>query len=424
MSAFFQRGLILFNQNRYDLADREFRQALASDPDHAQAHAFLALCLAEREKHDEAQHEADEAVRLEPDSAFVHYARARVLCERKRFKEATEAVEEAIRLDPENADYRGQLAGILMELRRWNDGLKAAEAGLALDPEHIPCLNLRAMSLVQLGRKQEASRTLGSALSNDPEDSFTHANQGWALMHQGDYDQALQHFRESLRLDPGNEWARAGVIEALKAKHLIYRVVLRFFLWMSRQSRIAQWAVILGIAFGRPALAQVAKQVPVLAPVIVPILVLTFAFLLLTWIASPLFNLVLRLNPVGRMALSREQRIESTWIGAVFVLAVAGLVASIVTRSDAAIISMIYFGFLLFPLSATFTREAGRPRTIMALYTLGVGLLGLPMLSVGFRGENAGLTDLQTALKLWTFFLYGTILATWIPALLGLRNRE
>ena len=47
MSTAFQRGIVLFNQSRYDLADREFRQELAESPDNPLAHAFLALCLTE-----------------------------------------------------------------------------------------------------------------------------------------------------------------------------------------------------------------------------------------------------------------------------------------------------------------------------------------------------------------------------------------
>ena len=93
------------------------------------------------------------------------------------------------------------------------------------------------MALVQLGRKDEAQQTLGSALANDPENALTHANQGWALLHRGDHAKALEHFREALRIDPELDWARAGIVEALKARHLIYRVMLRFFLWMGRQSQ-------------------------------------------------------------------------------------------------------------------------------------------------------------------------------------------
>ena len=177
------------------------------------------------------------------------------------------------------------------------------------------------MALVQLGRKDEAAATLGSALADDPENALTHANQGWALLHRGDHARALEHFREALRIDPELEWARAGIVEALKARHLIYRLMLRFFLWMGRQSRVAQWVVILGFVFGRKILADLRAVPSGWRRSSCPMLALSFAFLLLTWISSPLFNLLLRFNRFGRLALSREQRIESSWIGGCFLLA-------------------------------------------------------------------------------------------------------
>ena len=84
---------------------------------------------------------------------------------------------------------------------------------------------------------------------------LTHANQGWALLHRGNYQRALEHFREALRIDPELDWARAGIVEALKAHHFIYRQMLRFFLWIGRQARVAQWVIILGILFGPRMLA-------------------------------------------------------------------------------------------------------------------------------------------------------------------------
>ena len=107
------------------------------------------------------------------------------------------------------------------------------------------------MALVQLGRKDEADHTLGSALANDPENALTHANQGWAFLHRGDHERALEHFREALRIDPELDWARIGIVEALKARYLIYRFMLRFFLWMSRKGTAARWVILLGFVFGR-----------------------------------------------------------------------------------------------------------------------------------------------------------------------------
>ena len=331
MSTAFQRGIVLFNQNRYDLADREFRQELAESPDNAQR-ARLPRALpgpARPERRSPARGRRGDPPRSRARRSATTCG-ASSSADQERLKEAEAAAQEAIRLDPDNANYLGLLASIEMGRRRWAAALEAADRGLALDPEHAQCTNLRAMALVQLGRKDEARETLGSALANDPENALTHANQGWALLHRGDHQQALEHFREALRIDPELDWARAGIVEALKARHLIYRLMLRFFLWIGRQARVAQWVIILGFVFGPRILARIARANPALEPFIFPVIVLIFAFVMLTWIASPLFNFLLRFNRFGRLALSRDQRVASSWIGGCFLLAVVCFVAYLV----------------------------------------------------------------------------------------------
>ncbi len=419
MSTAFDRGIVLLQQGRYDLADREFRRELSEDPDNPMVHAWLALCLSQRDEDKEALREADEAVRTGPDLAFCHYVRGVALNALDRQAEAEAAALEAIRLDPDDADYPGLLASIAMGRRRWSEALAAAERGLALDPEHAGCMNLRAMALVQLGRKAEAAAALGSALADDPENAVTHANQGWALLHRGEHVKALDHFRESLRLDPDLEWARAGMIEALKARFAIYRVMLAFFLWMGRQSRVAQWVVILGFIFGRKILADLQERYPGLAPFITPILALSFGFLLMTWISSPLFNLALRFNKFGRMALSREQKVESSWVGGCFLLAASAFAVNLVTGNALAFLAMSYFGLLLLPLAMTFHQSRPGPRRLAAAYTGGlavVGVLPVGMIVMGPADPLAGLTSPGDLVQI---FVLGAILSTWIPSLVG-----
>jgi tetratricopeptide (TPR) repeat protein len=424
MSTAFQRGIVLFNQDRYDLADREFRQELAESPGNPLAHAFLALCLMHRERKDEALFEANEAIRLAPDLAYCHFVRGNLLRDLKRIPEAEAAAQEAIRLDPENADYLGLLSAIELGRSRWTAALEVADRGLALDPEHAQCTNLRAVALVQLGRKDEAAQTLGAALANNPENALTHANQGWALLHRGDHQKALEHFREALRIDPELEWARTGIVEALKARHLIYRLMLRFFLWMGRQSSVAQWVIILGFVFGRGILAGIARSHPALAPFIFPVLGLTLAFLMLTWISSPLFNLLLRFNRFGRLALSRDQRIASNWIGGSFLLAVFSFVAFLVHPTALASFGMVFFGLLLLLLAVTFGRAPGKPRRIMFAYTGALVLMGIPILSLILLDRASPWKNVDLALKLFEYFVYGAVLSTWISALLRSGNWE
>jgi tetratricopeptide (TPR) repeat protein len=415
----FQRGLLLLEQSRYSQAETEFRQSILADSENAGARAMLALTLAEQQRLPEAEEEAGEALRLEPGSPFVHYVRARICHSRNKIADAQAAITEAIQLDPEDPDYRALQAQLFLDRRNWEAALESAEQGLALNGEHLDCTNLRAVALVKLGRRQEAGATIEAALARNPENSVTHANQGWALLHAGQHERALEHFREALRLDPENEWARDGILEALKARYFIYSLMLKYFLWMSRLSSRAQWGVILGGYFGMRLLSGMSKGNPVLEPVVFPLQLVYIAFVFLTWTAQPLFNLLLRLNPFGRMILDRKEVVASNWVGAFVLLAILCLVLGL-TVVPGALLGALVFAFSVLPLSAIFRCPAGWPQFAMAAYTIaitGAGLLGLALATgSSFGVPEADLAGARSALL--GIFLIGIIGSGWIANIL------
>ncbi len=371
-----ERAWILLSQSRFELAEQELRQSLAQQPDGAQAHALLALCLSEREAFEEATEEVHQAVHLAPDEPFPHYVLSRVMSDRNRYQEANEAILEAIRLDPDDASNFAQLAQIHFAQRRWPAALEAAEQGLQLDPENDPCTNLRAMALVKLGRKTEAGDAMQAALARQPEDALTHANQGWTLIELGQHEKAMEHFREALRIDPSLDWARQGIVEALKARYFIYRIMLGYFLWMMKLGGRARWGVLLGGYFGFQFLRSLARRNPELAPWIMPLLVVYVVFAIMTWVASPLFNLLLRLNRFGRLALSREQIVTSNWVGACVLGVIASLIAEFGFQLGGGAIFALVCGLLIPPLSAIHNCARGWPRTTMLLITLALAGVG------------------------------------------------
>ncbi len=388
------RGWLLYEQGRYAQAGLELRQELAIDPHNPGAHALLALCLSQQERYDDATHEAELAIHQGPEEPFSHYALAAVLTNRNRWKEAFAAIEEAIRLNPEDPDYFALLAVICMEQHQWAEALAAANQGLKFDAEHVSCDNLRAMSLVKLGRRQEAMTTLAATLAKDPDNATTHANQGWALLEQSQADNALAHFREALRLDPQYDWAQEGIVEALKARNVLYGWILRYFLWMGKLSGSTQFVVIIGGWFGFLFLLGVLGNNSILKPLALPLMILYLGFVFMTWTADSLFNLLLRLDRFGRLALSDEQIQSSNWVGGALLLAIAAFGVGLVTGNGLAIALSVGCLLLIFPLAGTFSCEKGWPRTAMSVYT-GVmavtGLLTLALVSAVSSGQ--GLPD-------------------------------
>ena len=418
MNPNFQRALLLYEQSRHELAEEQLRQALAAEPDDPHAHALLALCLARREKFEEAATEARQAIQLAPDFDFAHYAHASVLHDRNHLEAAQRAIEEALRLAPEDADYWALLSQIRLDQRQWSPALEAAERGLRFIPGHVACTNLRAIALVKLGRKSEAGATIDAALARNPDNAVTHANQGWTLLEQNQPAKALEHFRESLRLEPSNEWARAGIVEALKARNVIYGAMLRYFLWMSRLPAGVQWGVILGGYFLNRLLGETSKSYPDLAPWILPIRIAYLTAALLTWTADPLFNLLLRVNRFGRLALSDEQRTASSWFGATVFLALASLALCLVYGFNSVfVISALVFGFLMVPVAGMFKASEGWPRKLLICYTAGLALVGIASLvfdGLGhWRGGDQGKSWRELGAGTLIVFLVGSVIFMW-----------
>jgi len=377
MNVHFERATLLLKQHRRQEAEANLRQALAEEPNHASAHALLAICLSDDEEHADARREAEAAIGLMPNTAFGHYALAYVFFNRNRFEEAGRAVEAAIQLDPAEADYYSLLANVRLQQKKWGDALDAADRGLAHDAENVGCANLRATALIKLGRKKEAEATVEATLARDPEDATSHATMGWTLLERNQPREALEHFREALRLDPDMKWAQAGIVAGLKARYRLYGLMLRYFLWMSKLSGRMQWGVILGGFFGMRVLRGLAQSTPAIGAWIWPIVVVYVVFVLLTWLADPLFNLLLRLNKFGRYALSREELVASNWVGGCLALAVVLACAGLLLQSAAVFLMALVAGLVVLPLSAVFNCSAGWPRKVMALYTALLALVGL-----------------------------------------------
>jgi tetratricopeptide (TPR) repeat protein len=379
MDANWQRAMLLYQQRRYEQAIGELQLQLGQNSADFLTHGLLALCYNAEEKYDPATDHAQQAIHLGPDQAFGYYALARVMTDRHRLPEALAAVQEAIRLEPQNAHYFAVLASIHLQQHQWKEALEAANQGLQIDPEESDCTNLRAQAQVKLGDRAGASATIDKALQRRPDDAYAHANQGWALLEAGQPKQAMEHFREALRLKPDLDWARAGIVEALKARNIVYRVLLGYFLWMAKLSPQVQWGVVIGLLVAQRLLRAAAEANPSIAPFVQPLLLLYLLFVVMTWIAYPLFNLMLRFDRFGRHVLNKDQTSGANALAVCIVAALAFVIAAFATGIEECWLAAIVCGLLSAPVTSIYRCDPGWPRRTMAIYTaalLVVGLLG------------------------------------------------
>jgi hypothetical protein len=153
---------------------------------------------------------------------------------------------------------------------------------------------------------------------------------------------------------------------------------------MSRLSPNTRWAIVIGAYMLSRLARTVSLSVPALAPFMTPILILYGAFVFLSWTAAPLFNLALRLHPIGRYALSPDQRTASNWVGACLLIALATPIAGAFSpnRSKQRRTLLIVTGALaLVGLGSIVAALTAQPYTATLQTLFWFGILGYQMLA-------------------------------------------
>lgn len=391
MSHHHSRAELLLAQSRPADAEREARMALGRDPGDVLALTLLARSLVAQDKARQALQPASAAVAAAPDDAYPHYILSLVHHHMEQPKPALEAAETALRLAPDAGELLAHRGAVRLSLRDWAGALADAEAALRIQAEDTFSQNLRATALRQLGRAREAAEAGARTLERAPEDAFSHSTQGWTLLQRGDPKRAQEHFREALRLRPDFEHARHGMLEALKARNPLYRVMLAYFMWMGRQSSRVQWVFILGTYFGMKFGNRLADTRPELAVFIWPLLALLYAFIYLTWTAGPLFNLLLRLDRFGRLVLSRDERRDANIFGVSVLFIVAAGVWWIADRSSIALLAVIATAMLSVCVAACVSRAKLRNRLILGAATAALAALAVGGIALRAASNEAGL---------------------------------
>ncbi len=406
----------LMDQRRYPLAVTALQTWLREEPDRPIIHAFLALCYSEMQQLPSALEHARTAVGLGPELSYSHYILGVVLQEKGQLKGARESLSQALALDPEDADYHTRLGLIYWQQALWQQALQSAETALQFDPEHIDALNLRSMALMRMGEGDAAVSNLDTALSHDPENARVHANRGWSLLYARQPEAALDAFRQALRLMPELEWAREGMLEALRARYRVYRLFQRYRFWLSKYGARQQillmilWIIALRLLF-----AYAGDSWPF---VTIGLMVAYFGFVLMTWLVEPLFNIFLCFDAHGKYLLTPQETRGAKQMGTLLVCSGICLLGGGILGSWSTGVAGILGFMLLIPLAGTQGVTYAPHRQFLNYYTLFLGILAVgTVVSLALGATNALLFS-------GVCFAVGWLAFSWIANLLLLKSPD
>ncbi len=297
----FERAQILLDMGQTRGAIEELQADLAENPDSPDAETLLALALAMQEDYQPAEFHVRNALSNEPYNGFSHYVFGLILMETKRDEAAEREFLEAIRIMPIYPDFHAIYAWLLYRNGQVRKAEKIARNALKLDPENVEALRILGHLNIDDWRVDVAQDTFRRALAVNPESSASHAGMGLSYLHQNDKENAHRELRESLRLDPTNEYSQNLYLNAVKARHPLYAVFWRWSLMTRKMGQTRAIVMILGFWFlytvtlqFRSANFEYLQQHPFANYGINLLIYFYILFAIYTWIADPLFSFLAR----------------------------------------------------------------------------------------------------------------------------------
>ncbi|MEN8783661.1 MAG: tetratricopeptide repeat protein [Akkermansiaceae bacterium] len=326
-----EKAISLRNIHRYDDALAELHLLLAQDPENAFVHFQIALTYSAMPEGDEKALEAiNGALGIEPTDPDYLSTKALILVDLDRDKEALKVADEALVFDPDSYQWYAR-ASALSGLRKWKDAKEACDKALEIDPDYNSALNLKnVLSRVQ-GDLDSADRGTMEQLSRNAENPVALSNAGWTQLQRGERAKAEELFREALRIQPNNEYARSGLVEAFKSRSLFYRLYLKWVFMIQRMEGKSQWVLFIGLYLGyRLGRELLAKVHPLLG---VAMVVLYFGFCFGSFLAPGIGSGLLLKDRFARLALSTREKWDGLLVSVLFIggvlLAIIGLIAGL-----------------------------------------------------------------------------------------------
>jgi len=384
-----ERGIQLFEIGRYKEAIPYFKSAISEHIDDYTGKFLLANCFFQINDIDKAFNLTLELRRLEPDDSDIYFLLSQLYLHKGNDKEALLSIDKAIEINPYRENYFGQKSYVYLYQKKYNDALDFANEGLNINPKSTFCLNARATALTKLNRKDEVVDTISDLLNDNPENAYSHANAGWSYLENNDTKKALTHFKQALQLNPNLEYARSGMLTAVKAKNKIYNWYLRYAFWMSNKSQTNQWVFIIGIYLVYRFSVKMLSSTG-MTYLAIPLIIAYLLFALGSWIMDPLSNMLLLFDKFGKYLLSKREKLTGQAMFSLLSASLLMFICSLIINAESFVLLSLTFLAAILPITRGFSSENQKPRliniaygSIMILIAVGGSIMGMPIETIG-----------------------------------------
>jgi len=209
--AYIKAGDIYRNRKEYEMAEARYGRAAEIEPGNFDAQYLHGLVLQLMNQVEDAVRAYLRALAIRPDDFEANMNLGTAYLQLGEPGQALQFSQKAVRIQPDSGPARINLGAVYAALDRHEAAVVEYQQAAELMPEPDPRLLLNlADSLGRIGRHPEMVATLDQLVKTDPS-PVAYERLGSGLFRTREYDDALDAFRNALRIQPDYYPALNGV---------------------------------------------------------------------------------------------------------------------------------------------------------------------------------------------------------------------
>jgi tetratricopeptide (TPR) repeat protein len=188
---------------RFDDANAFFRDADGLAPNDPVINTEWGDLFVEKYNNKDAARSFQEALKADPEYGPALLGMARALADQSPMQ-AVGLAQQALKQNPGEPGAHLFVAEIAIYQDKKKDALAAIEKVLALNPRHLEALSMQAAMAYVEGRTADYDSAVAAVLKINPTYGEVHRVVGSITAHYYRFDEAVEHVRKGIALDPAN----------------------------------------------------------------------------------------------------------------------------------------------------------------------------------------------------------------------------
>ena len=211
---FFEKGVALYEQGKFNKAKLEIKNAIKKHPKMAEAYYYLALLNEKESKFKAMKSNLIKTVKLDSLNTKARVKLAKVYLLFNELDEALKEVDQVLMKDPDQLDALALNASVLIKQQKIKEALAIIDGILQKNANHIDALSLKTALLIKEQSFDEALAIITPAIQNNEENISLRLLKTQIDSKRNDDNAVIEDYKKLVELKPDDIRIKYALVNA------------------------------------------------------------------------------------------------------------------------------------------------------------------------------------------------------------------